>query len=67
MTPQINLRYCFHYRVFVAARTAVDFIDSFDTYNDGILVGMSVGIADATVVIVAIVAVVVGVSRNKFY
>ena len=40
---------------------------NFGTYDGGILFVMGVGIVSAATVIVAVVAVVVGVNRNSFY
>ena len=62
VTPQIYLRYYYHYLVVVAGGTAVHSVGSFVTYNNGILVVMGVCIGDVTVVIVAVFAVIVGVS-----
>ena len=60
------MRYYFHYLVVVAAGTGVDSVCGFVTYN-GILVGMGVSIADATVVIAAVVAVVAGILLKVFF
>ena len=46
------MRYYFHYWIVAAAGTAVDSVGNFGTYNDGVLVVMSVGIVYAARVVV---------------
>ena len=63
LTLWIFLRYYFHYWVVAAAGTAVDSVGNFRTYNDDVLVVMSVGI----VYYAARVSVIVGVNWYNFY